>query len=513
MIRRYGARTWDNIHVTKKAHLADLIDVDNSSPGVQPPSGFAVLRQAADTFDSLIKEARQQGVRMRALGSAWALTDIAVTDGWLINTKLLNGCFDLTDQYFEATYPQPKRPLLALAQCGISINELNIYLERGQNSPIRRALKTSGIGAGQTVVGAFSGNTHGSAIQFGSTPDFVVGIQLVTGAGQSLWLERQSHPVLNDHFVERLGARLVRNDDLFDAAVVSFGAFGIISAVAIETDPIYQLIFPPVEKLGYADLGTRLDQLAALDRFDPTEPYHYEYIFNPYDKDRIALVTSASVIEHQEGFPVPEPMWIARDEQGFALGIRTARMFLETPLLRSEWKTAIQWKEYERRAILGDVRATPGQCFTATITYLEGYNESAIGVSINNALAMTEIASDVVRQLDVPCISQVRLVHPSRGLLAFTGVTPKTAIFEWGVANNARYELLEKTILRELTSAGIGYTLHWSKNAGIDPATLEQMYGADRVNRWKAARREVFGGDASLMRVFDNEHLARAGLS
>ena len=447
--------------------MADLIDVDNSAAGAVQPSGFALLKQTAQTLDSLIQEARQQGVRMRALGSAWALTDIAVTDGWLINTKLLNGAFDLTDQYFEATYPAPKRPLLVLAQCGISIGELNIYLERGQHSPLRRAMKTSGIGAGQTVAGAFSGNTHGSAIQFGSTPDWVVGIQLVTGTGRSLWIERQSYPVLNDHFAGRLGATLVRSDELFDAAVVSFGAFGIIAAVAIETDPIYQLVFPPVEKIGYPALGNRLDQLALLDQFDPREPYHYEYVFNPYDRDRIALATSATVIDYQEGFPAPEPMWIARDEQGIALGARTARLFLDTPALRSEWKTAIQFKEYERRAILGDIRATPGQCFTATITYLEGYNESAIGVSINNALAMIEIASDVIRQLDVPCISQVRLVHPSRGLLAFTGLTPKTAVFEWGVANNPRYEVLEKTILRELTSAGIQYTLHWSKNTGM----------------------------------------------
>jgi hypothetical protein len=188
-------------------------------------------------------------------------------------------------------------------------------------------------------------------------------------------------------------------------------------------------------------------------------------------------------------------------------------MFLDTPLLRSEWKSAIQWKEYERRAILGDVRATPGQCFTATITYLEGYNESAIAVSINDAIAMTDITSDVMRQLDVPCISQVRLVHPSRGTLAFTGLAPKTAVFEWGVSNDARYRTIEKTLLRELTSAGIKYTLHWSKNAGIDPATLDEMYGADRVRRWRAARTQAFGGDSALMRVFDNAHLARAGLT
>ena len=169
MIRRYGPRTWDNIHLTEKTRLADLIDVDNSAAGAVQPSGFALLKQTAQTLDSLIQEARQ-GVRMRALGSAWALTDIAITDGWLINTKLLNGAFDLTDQYFEAMYPAPKRPLLVLAQYEISIGELNIYLERGQHSPLRRAMKTSGIGAGHTVARAFSGNTHGSAVSSGARP-------------------------------------------------------------------------------------------------------------------------------------------------------------------------------------------------------------------------------------------------------------------------------------------------------------------------------------------------------
>ena len=512
MIRRYGPRDWDNIHLTKRVHLADLIDVDNTVAGGPPLTGFAVLKQAADTFQSLITEARQQGIRIRGLGSAWALTDIACTDGWLVNTKLLNGCFDLTDQYFDPSYPSDRRQLVALAQCGISIGELNIYLERGQHSPIRRAMRTSGIGAGQTIAGAFSGNTHGAAVQFGSTPDIVVGIHLVTGTGQPLWIERASYPVVNDLFVSRLGATLVRNDDVFDAAVVSFGAFGLIASVAIETEPIYQLLFPPVEKIGYGPLASRLAELSALDRFTPSEPYHYEFVFNPYDKDGIALATSAVMVEYEEGHPAPEPMWIARNEKGFALGVRTARLFLDAPLIRSEWKSAIEFTQYQRRAILGDIRATPGQLFTASITYLEGYNESALGISLTDAPAMIEIASDVIRRLDVPCISQVRLVHPSRGLLAFTGLTPKTAVFEWGVSNDDRYPLLERTILQELEQAGIGYTLHWSKNAGIDPATLDRMYGTERVECWRSAREQVFGGDKTLMRTFDNDMMVKAGL-
>jgi hypothetical protein len=39
------------------------------------------------------------------------------------------------------------------------------------------------------------------------------------------------------------------------------------------------------------------------------------------------------------------------------------------------------------------------------------------------------------------------------------------------------------------------------------------MYGADRVRRWRAARDQVFEGDATLRRVFDSAHLERAGLA
>src|SRR4051812_38448522 len=184
MIRRLGPQRWQNIHGTKVTELDDLIDVDNAAPDGSVPARFAVLRQAARDLDALVQEARTKGKRIRALGSSWALTDIAITDGWLVNTKLLNGCFDVSDNLFDPSYPQEKRPLLVIAQSGMSIAELNAHLEYGKPIGFARALKTSGIGAGQTITGAVSGNTHGSAINYGATPDFVVGLQVVTGAGK-----------------------------------------------------------------------------------------------------------------------------------------------------------------------------------------------------------------------------------------------------------------------------------------------------------------------------------------
>lgn len=513
MITREGPQKWANVHVTAKAQLAGLIQVDNSAPaGTPQPRGLEALRQTARDLDQLIQQAKQQGKRVRALGSGWALSDLAVTDGWLVNTKMLNGCFELRDRLFDPAYPQAQRPFVILAQCGMSIAELNVYLEVDAAGGTQRALKTSGIGAGQTVAGSVSGNTHGSALKFGATPDYVVGIQLVTGTGKSWWIERASKQVLNDTFVAELGAEAIRDDDVFNAALVSFGSFGIITAMAIETEPIYHLEFPPVEDLTHATLKPRLAQLALADA-DPTAPYHYEFVFDPYDNKQAVMATSAKKVAYQPGNATPDAVWIVRDQNGFALGTDTAKILLQSPLLSSEKKCALQFKLYRERAILDGVRGTPGQVFTATLFYFEGYTESALGVSIDDAPAMLDICCAVVKQLDQPCISQVRLVHPGKALLGFTRHGPKTAVFEFGLLNDKNFPIFDKTLTAALKAANVPYTFHWSKNSGLDKDAVLHMYGPDRVARWKAARDRVFGGDAGLRQVFDSALLTRAGLA
>ena len=389
------------------------------------------------------------------------------------------------------------------------MGELNIHLEVTATPGFRRALKTAGIGAGQTIVGAISGNTHGSAINFGAMPDFIVGLQIVTGSGKSLWIERATEPVLNDEFVESLGSERIRDDDVLNAAIVSFGAFGVITAVAIETDPIYQLQFPPVHDIAHADLKRKLDH---FDYDDPEGLYHYEFVFDPHSESQMAMEAVGTRVPYETGHPAPDPLWIVRNKQGFSLSDKVGKTLLGLPLASPREKAALQFKQYRELAILGDTRATPGQLFTATITYFEGFTESALGVSIDDASRMMEISTDVIRSMRLPAVSQVRVVHPSRALLGFTYLGPKTVVFECGLANDDTYPEFEDTLTRELTAAGVGYTFHWSKNSGIAPARLEAMYGGDRIRRWREARSRVFGGDDALMRVFDNEHVVRAGL-
>jgi FAD/FMN-containing dehydrogenase len=515
VLTRTGSQKWENVHVTFKTEVDSIISADNSRPpGTARPTGFDDLRESAHELDALVQEARQANKRIRALGSGWALTDIAITDGWLVNTKALNACFDVTGPYFDASYDAAKRPNLIVAQCGMSMGELNIYLEIGEHSNKRRALKTAGIGAGQTVAGAFSGNTHGAAVKFGATPDFVVGIQLVTGTGKPLWLERASYPVMNETFVANIGAELLRDDDVFNAALVSFGAFGIITAVAIETDPIYHLDFAPVQEVPHATINQHMFDASTLAKDDPNGPYHLEFVFNPYDKDKTALLATANKVDFDGDRPAPElPVWIVRNQAGYSLGDRSLRMALDIPLVPAKWKTSIQYSLYRKRAILGDLRATPGQVFTATISYFEGFTESALAISIDDVPKMFEIATRVVKRLGIAAISQVRVVHPTEALLGFTHLGPKSVVFEFGLGTGRGFPRFEKALTDALKAENVRYAFHWSKNSGLTPDDVVHMYGQDRLDRWLAARDRVFNHDASLMKVFDNAHLLRTGLA
>jgi FAD binding domain len=511
MIKRRGAREWENIHFTHKTQLKELIDVDFVIPqGPAQPHPFDYLRNTAAELESLAQEARQAGTRIRALGSGWALTDIAITDGWLVNTKQLNGCFDVSDKYFETGYDAAKRDFVVVSQCGTSIAELNAYLEEKPRNGIRRALKTAGIGAGQTIAGAISGCTHGSAVRFGAIQDYVVGLNIILGSGKSIWLERDSYPVLNDLFIQKLGAEILRDDEIFNSALVSFGSFGFIAAVAIETEPIYHLDFAPVRTVGPDELDQALQHIAQVDPNDTTAPYHFEFIYNPYDLNK-TMVATALKRDWEADHPTPKPVWIIRDEDGLAPGIQSPSLFLKLPV-PAKWKAAFQFKQYRSNGILDNVRGTPGQLFTATITYMEGYTESALGISINDAMRMREITADVIKNLKIPCISQVRIVHPTDALFGFTIHTPKTAVFEFGLLNDAKFPVFEKALTDAMTAAGIDYTFHWSKNSGINAETLRRMYGDLSLANWLEARKRLFEGDADLMRVYENEHLRRAGL-
>jgi FAD/FMN-containing dehydrogenase len=507
-----GAQAWNGVHVTHRTTVAEIFDVDNVGPDGTLLAGFDMFRYAGECLDGLIREARDAGKRILPIGAGWALSRINITDGWLVNTKLLNGCYDIGARYFDAAYPAAERRNVVIAQAGMQIAELNAYLELvPRKDADRRAIKAAGIGNGQTIAGSVSGNTHGAQISFGAMPDFVAGLHIATGSGRTLWIEKASKPVLNEEFAGKIGAELIRDDDIFNAAVVSFGTFGIIAAMALETAPIYQLDFPPIADIDHADLKAKLSGFADA---PPQDLYHYEFIFDPHSRKQMAMEASAPKVPYKPGVRTPKPRWIVRDKNGYAPGINILRLvglflFVVPPRII----TGLQLKQYRKVALLDGVRGSPGQIYTSSIYYLEGYIESAYAVSVRDAPATIDISSEVAREMRLPSINQVRLCRASQATLAFTQHEPITAVFEFGMIHDDRFPEFERRLDAAFRQADIRYTMHWSKNSGIDPDKLEYMYGATKIASWKAARQAVFGDDATLMETFATDAMIEAGLA
>ena len=58
-------------------------------------------------------------------------------------------------------------------------------------------------------------------------------------------------------FIQKLGAELVQDDELFNAALVSFGSFGIIHGVLIETEELF-LMETYMRRMPYDDTLKKL---------------------------------------------------------------------------------------------------------------------------------------------------------------------------------------------------------------------------------------------------------------
>src|SRR5262249_2221653 len=227
---------WVNRHQNVSQAYDRLYDLFN--PTLTAPPDFMIdLQPTISALEGIIEDAINDRKRLRALGGGWSLSRAAVTDGRLINTQNLNWRFPLGAGATAPGYPGDPT-LLTYMQAGMSVAVANNSLF--DQAP-KQALKTSGASNGQTMAGAFSTGTHGSRFQFGSMQDYVVALHIIAGPGRVIWLERAAYPVLRDDIVAGVGAQLIRNDTIFNSALVSFGSFGIIYGIVIETEPLYLL--------------------------------------------------------------------------------------------------------------------------------------------------------------------------------------------------------------------------------------------------------------------------------
>ena len=184
--------------------------------------------------------------RLTTVGSGWAFENLIQTDGWLISLKKLDRRLDyvtgpagsgngLTDAW-RAQLRDPAGRRLVHVEAGIEVGALNDLLNATDGEPL--ALPVLGGANGQSLAGVVSTSTHGGDWQQPPFPDLVRAIHLVTDGGRELWIERASEPITVDDRLRPLlpcgETQIVRDDEMFDAALVAFGRFGVIYAFILE---------------------------------------------------------------------------------------------------------------------------------------------------------------------------------------------------------------------------------------------------------------------------------------
>ncbi len=281
-------------------------------------------RRVADLVNQLRQHAPKPtdgSLRFTAVGSRHSSSDVYKrTEGgraMVLHIEGLNHVLYDRPEFDPAFIEAQPDMAFAMVGAGITVCQLNETLWSAG-----LAIETQGSFDGQTLAGAISTGTHGAGEREGSVGDSAQAVILITwvvdpdtSAGR--WEVLQVEPGAPDAITlpsqfrtERAGVpwRLVQDDALFDAAVMTMGTMGIIVGYVMRVRPAYFLhelrvgrpwsevrqnladraIYPPN---GFSGRGWRYEvavnpnAIRGISDWATTEVYRDEW---PYDLDYLS---------------------------------------------------------------------------------------------------------------------------------------------------------------------------------------------------------------------------------
>lgn len=155
----------------------------------------------------IVREARQNGKKVRVVGDSHSWSPLAVTDDYLICTRRFNKILNVSTN-----------PARITVEPGVTVGEtLHAFVAHGLCLPMNVDLPTLTIG-GAVAVGA-----NGFSKRWGSYSEFVEEVELVTGTGEIRTINRQ------------------RDGDLWRAVACSLGLFGIFTKITLALQPAFNV--------------------------------------------------------------------------------------------------------------------------------------------------------------------------------------------------------------------------------------------------------------------------------
>jgi FAD/FMN-containing dehydrogenase len=510
-IIKTGNTAWTNRHDTFTETIKDLYELGNEDD----LDALDSYNDATKGFLNMIAEAITTQTPLRPLGTGWSWAKIAtVANGVMLDTKPLNTRFNITAASVAPGYTGDPGHLL-FVQSGMSIQELGDFLRAKKQS-----LKTSGASNGQTIAGALSTGAHGAAFDFGAVSEFVVGLHIVVGATRHVYLERASAPIVSDTFIQNIQAEHVLDDDLFNAALVSFGSFGIIHGVMIETEDLF-LLETYMQRLPYDDSDSgkilkgmmqTLDFSVANLPCGNERPYHFAVLLNPYDMDKGAYVTTMYKRPYTTNYsaPVANQAGIGPgDDAPTFIGLLTDSIPALVPILVNKILGAsLTLSDLDAQGKPVKKLGTVGEIFNNT-TLRGRLLSAAVGFPIENVNQVIDLmlkANDDFGPF--AGLFSFRFVKQSTATLGFTKFG-HTCVMELDAAHSDKVHNYYSQIWKILEDNGIPFTFHWGKVNELSPTRINNMYG-DAATSWKAARNKLL--DANTIKVFNNPILQEWGL-
>ena len=192
---------------------------------------------------AFVRKATAAGKHVKAIGAGHSFTTIGVTDGVLLHLDRMNSILGWDTELGRVR-----------VQAGISLHTLNPIL-KGHGL----AFPNLGDVDPQSVAGAVSTGTHGTGGKLHGISDAVVGVQLVTAAGEVIEID-ESH-------------------ELYGASRVTLGALGIITEVTLQCVPSF-LLHAREEPMALPEVFDRLDELIS-------DNDHFEFYWFPHTENSL----------------------------------------------------------------------------------------------------------------------------------------------------------------------------------------------------------------------------------
>jgi FAD/FMN-containing dehydrogenase len=201
----------------------------------------SIMRPASErAIADAVRDAARAGKNVRVAGSGHSFTPLVATSDVLLSLDDWHGIEDVDATHGRATIRAGSK----IAALGAPLREHGF------------ALANQGDVDVQAIAGALSTGTHGTGRTLGSLSSQIRALRLVTADGEVVCCDA------------------AHDADLLDAARVSLGALGILSAATLQLVPAYRL-HERVWKVGIDDCLAQLDERIARHR-------HFEFFWYPH---------------------------------------------------------------------------------------------------------------------------------------------------------------------------------------------------------------------------------------